>query len=124
MQAAIGVAQLKKLPDFVAKRKLNFKKLHSGLEKFRDYLILPRATEKSDPSWFAFPISVIENEKFSKNEIVAWLEKNKIMTRQLFAGNITKQPAYEGVQYRVVGNLANTDYIMKKHILYWRLSGN
>jgi CDP-6-deoxy-D-xylo-4-hexulose-3-dehydrase len=113
MQAAIGVAQLEKLPVFVEKRKENFKNLYKGLEKFQDYLILPEATKNSDPSWFAFPITVKENDKFTKNQIVAYLERHKIMTRQLFAGNIIRQPAYENVKYRVVGNLANTDYIMK-----------
>jgi degT/dnrJ/eryC1/strS aminotransferase len=73
---------------------------------------LPYATEKSDPSWFAFPITVKENDKFAKNQIVAHLEKNKILTRQLFAGNVTRQPAYEDVEYKVVGDLKNTDYIM------------
>lgn len=112
MQAAVGLAQLKKLPDFVNKRKNNFKKLYEGLKKFDEYLILPYATEKSDPSWFAFPITVKENNKFTKNQIVAHLEKNKILTRQLFAGNVTHQPAYEDVEYKVVGDLKNTDYIM------------
>lgn len=112
MQAAVGLAQLKKLPDFVNKRKENFKKLYEGLKKFDEYLILPCATENSDPSWFAFPITVKENDKFTKNQIVAHLEKNKILTRQLFAGNVTRQPAYEDVEYRVVGDLKNTDCIM------------
>lgn len=112
MQAAVGLAQLKKLPDFVNKRKDNFKKLYEGLKKFDEYLILPYATENSDPSWFAFPITVKENDKFIKNQIVAHLEKNKILTRQLFAGNVTRQPAYEDVEYKVVGDLKNTDYIM------------
>lgn len=112
MQAAIGVAQFKKLPDFIKKRKENFNKIFKGLDKYRELLILPEATEKSDPSWFAFPITVRENSKFTKDEIVECLEKNKIMTRQLFAGNITRQPAYENVDYRIVGDLKNTDYIM------------
>lgn len=112
MQAAVGLAQLKKLPDFVNKRKENFKKLYEGLKKFDEYLILPYATENSDPSWFAFPITVKENDRFTKNQIVAHLEKNKILTRQLFAGNVTRQPAYEDVEYRVVGDLKNTDCIM------------
>ena len=112
MQAAVGLAQLKKLPDFVNKRKDNFKKLYEGLKKFDEYLILPYATENSDPSWFAFPITVKENDKFTKNQIVAYLEKNRILTRQLFAGNVTRQPAYEDVEYKVVGDLKNTDYIM------------
>lgn len=112
MQAAVGLAQLKKLPDFVNKRKENFKKLYEGLKKVDEYLILPYATENSDPSWFAFPITVKENDRFTKNQIVAHLEKNKILTRQLFAGNVTRQPAYEDVEYRVVGDLKNTDCIM------------
>lgn len=112
MQAAIGVAQLKKLPNFIEKRKENFNKLFDGLQQYEDLLVLPKATKNSDPSWFAFPITVKENSKFTKNEIVEYLEENKIMTRQLFAGNIIRQPAYENVNYRVVGDLANTDYIM------------
>jgi CDP-6-deoxy-D-xylo-4-hexulose-3-dehydrase len=112
MQAAVGVAQLKKLPGFVESRKKNFVVLSEGLKQFEEFLVLPYATEKSDPSWFGFPITVKQNDKFTKNQIVDYLEKHKIMTRQLFAGNITKQPAYEHVEYRVVGNLENTDYIM------------
>ena len=112
MQAAIGCAQLKKLPSFIEARKNNFKALWKGLEKFQEFLILPRATENSDPSWFGFPITVKENSKFSKNDIVNFLEKNKIMTRQLFAGNMTRQPYFEGVNYRIVGELKNTDDIM------------
>ncbi len=112
MQAAVGMAQLKKLPDFVEKRKENFEKLWDGLSKFQDYLILPVATKNSDPSWFGFPITVKENDKFTKNEIVEYLENNKIMTRQLFAGNMTRQPAYQDIDCRIIGNLENTDYIM------------
>lgn len=112
MQAAVGLAQIGKLPQFIKKRKENFAKLHEGLEKYKEYLVLPYATEKSDPSWFAFPITVKENDLFTKNEIVAFLEEHKILTRQLFAGNITRQPAYEEVEYRVIGDLKNTDYIM------------
>ncbi len=112
MQAAIGLAQLKKLSGFVNKRKENFKKLYDGLKKYEEYLILPYATENSEPSWFAFPITVKANNKFTKNDIVAYLEENKILTRQLFAGNITRQPAYEEIEYRIVGELSNTDYIM------------
>lgn len=112
MQASIGVAQLKKLPCFVEKRKDNFKKLYEALAKYQEFLILPQATKNSDPSWFAFPITVKENNKFDKNEIVRYLENNKILTRQLFAGNIIRQPAYKDVQFRVIGDLSNTDYIM------------
>lgn len=112
MQAAVGVAQLEKLPNFVTKRKANFNYLYEKLEKYKKYLILPKATPNSDPSWFAFPLTVIENDFFTKNQIVDFLEKNKILTRQLFAGNLIKQPAYKDVNYRVVGDLKNTDYIM------------
>ncbi|WP_339060523.1 lipopolysaccharide biosynthesis protein RfbH [Tepidibacillus marianensis] len=112
MQAAVGVEQLKKLPEFIRKRKENFEKLYKGLKKYEDCLILPKTTKNSDPSWFAFPLTVKENAKFSKYDIVQYLEKNKIMTRQLFAGNIIRPPAYQDVNYRVVGDLKNTDYIM------------
>ena len=112
MQAAVGVEQLKKLPDFIEARKENFEKLYKGIKEFEEYLILPESEENSDPSWFAFPLSVRENDKFTKNELVNYLEEHKVMTRQLFAGNLTRQPAYQNVEYRVVGDLANTDYIM------------
>lgn len=112
MQAAIGVAQLKKLDYIIQARKDNFKKLWKGLEKFQEYLLLPVATENSDPSWFGFPITVKENDKFTKNEIVEYLENANILTRQLFAGNMTKQPAFLNIECRIIGDLANTDYIM------------
>lgn len=116
MQAAIGVAQLKKLPMFTETRKANFKKLYAGLKKFEEYLILPKATPKSDPSWFGFPFNVRENDKFTRTQLAEHLESNKILTRQLFAGNITKQPAYQHVNYRISSSLENTDYIMHNTI--------
>ena len=112
MQAAVGVAQLAKLPGFIEKRKENFKVLHKDLAKYTDYLILPEATKGSDPSWFGFPITVKENSRFNRNELTKFLEENRIMTRLLFAGNATKQPAYSEIDYRTVGNLENTDFIM------------
>ncbi|KAF0226222.1 MAG: CDP-6-deoxy-D-xylo-4-hexulose-3-dehydrase [Erysipelotrichaceae bacterium] len=112
MQAAVGVAQLKKLPGFVESRKKNFNIMHNGLKQFEEYLVLPYATKKSDPSWFGFPITVKVNDKFTKNQIVEYLENHKIMTRQLFAGNITRQPAFKDIKYRQVGTLENTDMIM------------
>ncbi|NTW72072.1 MAG: lipopolysaccharide biosynthesis protein RfbH [Eubacteriaceae bacterium] len=112
MQAAVGVAQLKKLPEFIAKRKENFGKIHEGLLRHQDRLILPRKTERSEPSWFAFPITVREDSGFTKNELVNYLENKKIMTRQLFAGNIVRQPAFSTVEYRSIGTLENTDRIM------------
>lgn len=112
MQAAIGVAQLDKLPMFIQARKDNFNKIYDKLKIYDDYLIMPKSTEKSEPSWFGFPISVKENNKFTRNELTMFLEKNNIMTRLLFAGNITKQPAYLDVESRIIGDLANTDYVM------------
>ena len=112
MQAAVGMAQLDKLPGFIERRKENFAKIKNILRKYEENLILAEATKKSDPSWFGFPITVIENDKFTRNDLTLFLEKNMIMTRLLFAGNITKQPAYIDIECRIVGDLTNTDYIM------------
>ncbi len=116
MQAAIGVAQLKKLPLFIEMRKANFEKLYNGLMKYEEYLMLPEATPNSDPAWFGFPFNVRENSKFTRKDLAEFLEDNKIITRQLFAGNITKQPAYKDVEYRIASSLINTDYIMHNTI--------
>jgi CDP-6-deoxy-D-xylo-4-hexulose-3-dehydrase len=113
MQAAVGVAQLDKLPGFIEKRRQNFSKLKAGLKKHEEYLILPEPTKNSDPSWFGFPISVKENSRFTKNELTNAIEGAKILTRQLFAGNMLKQPAFKDVNFRVVGDLPNTNFIMK-----------
>jgi CDP-6-deoxy-D-xylo-4-hexulose-3-dehydrase len=112
MQAAVGVAQLDKLEGFIEKRKYNFRKLKEGLKEFEKDLILPKPTENSDPSWFGFPITIKEDSKIKRYDLVNHLEKNKIMTRMLFGGNIIRQPAYEDVDYRIVGELKNTDLIM------------
>ena len=112
MQAAVGLGQLKKLEGFIEKRKENFRKLYDGLKQFENDLILPKATENSDPSWFGFPITIREDSNIKRYDLVRYLEKNKIMTRMLFGGNLTRQPAYEEVEYRVVGELKNTDLIM------------
>ncbi len=118
MQAAVGVAQLEKLPRFIEQRKLNFKKIYAGLRQYEEYLILPKATPNSEPSWFGFPFSVRENGKFTRIELAEFLEDNKILTRQLFAGNMTKQPAFldKELNFRISGTLDNTDYIMKNTI--------
>lgn len=117
MQAAIGCAQLKKLPGFIEARRNNFKFLSKIFKKYEDYLILPQAQDYSEPSWFGFPILVIENAPFKRADIVSHLEDNKIATRMLFGGNLLKQPAYRNIKYRLVDNLKNTDLVMNN--LFW-----
>lgn len=117
MQAAIGVAQLEKLPQFIAKRRSNFDFLMQGLSSLKSKLILPEATPNSLPSWFGFPITLSEAAPISRNELVKELENKRIGTRLLFGGNLLKQPAYQGIQHRVVGGLVNTDAIM--HNTFW-----
>lgn len=117
MQAAIGVAQLKKLPMFIDARKKNFQKIIDALKQFEDQLLLPHATPGSDPSWFGFPISVKEQATFSRSDIVKHLEDKKIATRMLFGGNLLKQPAFDKISYRIVGDLKNTDLVMNN--LFW-----
>ena len=112
MQAAVGLGQLKKLSKFIPARKENFSYLKNKLKEFEKYLILPESTPKSDPSWFGFPITIKKSAPFSKNDLVNFLASKLIDTRPLFAGNITKQPYFENISYRVVGNLENTDLIM------------
>ena len=112
MQASIGCAQMDKLESFIESRKQNFKKIYIGLKPFEDYLILHRATDNSDPSWFTFVISIKDNDKFSRNDLTSFLEKNMIETRTLFSGNLLRHPAFMDIKHRVVGDLKNTDYIM------------
>jgi CDP-6-deoxy-D-xylo-4-hexulose-3-dehydrase len=112
MQAAVGIEQLKKLPSFIEARKKNFIILYEGLEKYEKYFILPKIETKADPSWFGFLITVRNNAGFTRDEIVKYLENNKIATRMLFAGNITRHPSFENVKYRVFGGLKNTDFII------------
>lgn len=116
MQAAIGCAQLEKLDDIVERRRHNFKVLREGLEG-TPWLILPEPQKNSDPSWFGFLISVKPDAPFSRNDLAKYLEAHKIQTRNLFAGNLLKHPAFDqmkkaGEGYRVVGDLKNTDFIM------------
>ncbi len=112
VQAAIGLEQLKKLPLFTEKRKANFKHLYKGLERFQEYLVLPKAADKADPSWFCFIISVKPNDKFTRKDLVNYLQQHNIDTRMLFAGNILKQPAFKNIKHRVQGSLENSDFIM------------
>lgn len=117
MQAAIGVAQLQKLPTFIEQRKKNFIRLFKALEKYSRYVVLPSAVKDADPSWFGFPILVREQAPFSRSDLVNHLEDHKIATRMLFGGNLLKQPAYEGIRYRVSGSIKNTDKVMNN--LFW-----
>jgi CDP-6-deoxy-D-xylo-4-hexulose-3-dehydrase len=112
MQAAIGRAQLKKLPVFVQKRKENFTLLYEGLKIFKDRIILPNPTSKSIPSWFGFPITIRDNQNFNRTNLVQFLNENKIHTRNLFAGNLLRQPAFINIAHRVVSDLKNTDFVM------------
>jgi CDP-6-deoxy-D-xylo-4-hexulose-3-dehydrase len=117
MQAAIGCAQLKKLPQFIKARKENFNVLKKHLRSYDKYLLLPKAEKYSDPSWFGFPIMVKRNSKFVRADIVNYLEDNKIATRMLFGGNLIRQPAYKNSKFRVFGDLSNTDSVMNN--LFW-----
>jgi CDP-6-deoxy-D-xylo-4-hexulose-3-dehydrase len=116
MQAAIGIAQLEKLPEFIKRRKENFDYLLKNLRKFENYFIFQTPLKQSEPSWFGFLITLKENVPFKRNDIVEFLEKKGIQTRNLFAGNITKHPCFEslaeGEDYKIVGDLKNTDRIM------------
>ena len=113
MQAAVGVAQLGKLESFHAARRRNFDALYSGLAPFEEFFVLPQATPQSEPSWFGFPLTVRPGAPFERKRLIAWLEERKIATRLLFAGNITRQPAYEGANLRVASSLATTDLVME-----------
>ncbi len=117
MQAAVGVAQLEKLESFTAQRRTNWATLRAHLAPYESQLILPRATERSEPSWFGFPITVREDAGFSRLELVQYLESRRIATRLLFGGNLTRQPAYQHAPRRIAGSLANTDRIM--HQTFW-----
>ncbi len=116
MQAAIGCAQLEKFPSFVERRRHNFKRLYEALQGLEDKLILPKAAENSRPSWFGFLITCKEGT--DRNQVVQYIEGKGVQTRMLFAGNLTKHPCFDqmrtsGEGYRIVGNLAVTDRIMK-----------
>ncbi|HLJ48822.1 MAG TPA: lipopolysaccharide biosynthesis protein RfbH [Bryobacteraceae bacterium] len=117
MQAAVGVAQLKKLPRFIEARRANFRTLYEGLGDMQDVFILPEATEGADPSWFGFPIAVRPGSGLTRDQVTGHLERNRIATRLLFAGNLVRQPAYQDVNRRIVGDLKNTDFVMDN--VFW-----
>ncbi|MDZ4756743.1 MAG: lipopolysaccharide biosynthesis protein RfbH [Bacteroidota bacterium] len=114
MQAALGLAQLQKLPKFVEQRRDNYAKLYNGLKKFQDKIILPEPTPNSNPSWFGFLITLKENAGIDRNTIVKKLSEAKIDTRLLFAGDIRKQPYFERVTYRESGRLSNSEIVLYK----------
>lgn len=117
MQAAVGVAQLKKLPGFMAARRENFTALYEALRDLDDIFLLPQATPQSNPSWFGFPLAVRKESPLTRNEVVQFLESRKIATRLLFGGNLLRQPAYRDVPRRVIGDLPNTDFVMNN--VFW-----
>jgi CDP-6-deoxy-D-xylo-4-hexulose-3-dehydrase len=112
MQAAIGCAQMKKLDGFIARRKANFQIIMEMLRPYEDRLILPAATEQSDPAWFGFVITVREGAGFTRTEMARFLEAQRVETRNLFSGNLLRHPAFQDIPHRTVGNLTNTDIIM------------
>jgi CDP-6-deoxy-D-xylo-4-hexulose-3-dehydrase len=112
MQAACGLAQLERLNNFINKRKENFDFLYKNLENLNDFLILPEPEKNSEPSWFGFPLSLREDNKYNRNDLINYLNNNKIGTRLLFSGNLTKQPYMKNVNFRVHEQLKNTDFIM------------
>ena len=114
MQAACGVAQLEKIDAFVEARKENFTYLTEKLQSLTDYLILPEATKGSDPAWFGYPITLREESRSARVDLLKYLDQYKIGSRLLFAGNLTKQPYFAGQEYRVVGDLKNTDRVMNQ----------
>jgi CDP-6-deoxy-D-xylo-4-hexulose-3-dehydrase len=114
MQAAIGTAQLGKLEGFIARRRSNFQSLHTLLAPYQDRLLLPFATPNSNPSWFGFVITIREDAGFSRNDLTRFLEANHIETRNLFSGNLLRQPAFANIEKRLVGDLTNTDIIMQR----------
>lgn len=117
MQAAVGLSQLGKLTGFVAARRRNFQFLLDSLRDLEEFFILPRPTPNSEPSWFGFPLAVRPTAPFTRDALIRHLDSRKIGTRLLFGGNLVRQPAYKDVPKRIVGDLANTDFVMN-HV-FW-----
>jgi CDP-6-deoxy-D-xylo-4-hexulose-3-dehydrase len=113
MQAACGLAQLDRLEGFIKKRKENFNFLYKNLKDLEEFLILPEQEKKTEPSWFGFPLSLRKNSKFNRNDLIKYLNDNKIGTRLLFSGNLIKQPYMKDVNFKVQGVLKNTDFVME-----------
>jgi CDP-4-dehydro-6-deoxyglucose reductase, E1 len=117
MQAALGASQLTKLPNFIERRKENFAYLRQKLQPLEDVLVLPEATKGADPSWFGFPIGVREGVRFRREDLTRALETVKIGTRLLFGGNLVRQPAYLNSEYRTIGDLQQSDFVMNR--VFW-----
>src|SRR6185437_5029783 len=117
MQAALGASQIEKLPHFIERRKENFRHLHAALKPLEEFFLLPEATPGSDPAWFGFPLGIRETAPFTRDELIRALDAQKIGTRLLFGGNLLRQPAYEGCEYRAIGPLPNTDFVMNN--VFW-----
>ena len=117
MQAAVGVAQLQKLDGFIDARRRNARALCEGLSELEEFFVLPEAARRVGPELVRFPIGVRQGAPFTRNEVTRHLEERQIATRLLFGGNLTRQPAYQGVPHRVVGDLANTDFVMNQ--VFW-----
>ena len=114
MQAACGLAQLEKAPEFIARRRENFKYLYERLKRLEDLLLLPKATPHSDPSWFGFPLTLKADAPITRVALTQFLDERKIGTRLLFAGNLTRQPYMKGLNYRISGSLEVTDIVMNQ----------
>lgn len=114
MQAAVGVAQLDRLPEFIAARNRNYVQLHAALKPYEEFLVLPEATANSEPSWFGFPLAVRPGAPFSRRDLVRHLDQAKIGTRQIFGGNLIRQPAYVGQPMRIIGDLPGADFVMRQ----------
>ena len=112
MQAACGLAQMDRLEDFIKTRKSNFTYLKERLKNSDEFLILPEPTPKSDPSWFGFPITLRSSKNFKRVKLLTYLDQHQIGTRLLFSGNLTRQPYMKRCNYRISGELTNTDRVM------------
>ncbi len=117
MQPAVGLAQLPKLPEFIRRRRENFQRLYTGLARYEEFLLLPQSVAGATPNWFGFVITVNATAPFARNALVEFLERHRVATRMLFTGNILRQPAYQDIRARVVGDLPNAEAIM--HRTFW-----